>query len=198
MGTRTSFGVGMALTLGVAYAAPAQWSLEDLLTIGLSHPHFDLKWGVTEEEVQRAHPDWVEVPSRFDEFKLEGTLIEQGCTFHVFVGAAKGADQLSWLRLEYVAGEVQACIGRVRSIVNRIYGSPSAAVRNDRHKSDDGTAPEVLAQASWDTPTSCVHLTAKESAGYVRSPLTVSFGDEQKQCGYVDQVVPVGPRKSRR
>ena len=53
MGTRTSFAVGMVLVLGDTYAAPAPWRLEDLLTIGLSHPHVDLKWGVT----KRAHPD---------------------------------------------------------------------------------------------------------------------------------------------
>jgi hypothetical protein len=125
---------------------------------------------------------------------------DQGCTFHVSVGAARGADQLSWLRLDYAAGELMACVGRMQSIVHRIYGPPSATVRNDRYKSDDGNAPGVLAQASWDTPTSCVYLTATPtgSTGYVSSPLIVSFGDEQKQCGYVDQVVPVGPRKSRR
>jgi hypothetical protein len=195
-GLALGLGIALALTGAVVHARDAGLNLRDLLSIGLSETPRSLKWGISKSEIQQRYPEFADAEGNApgsSGFRLQGSITSQGCTFAVYLRSRDESQQLTLMRLEYRAGTLPECKARLESTLDAMYGPPAITKRAAGWMTvtSEATVSGPTVQSAWHSATTCLNLTWKDGTGYRGSPLTLALGDLQRECGYVDQVVPV-------
>lgn len=170
----------LAMSTAVLSAQPG---LTEILEIGMSPAHGNLRWGASRSEVQRL------LSSESEDAKVS----DSGCVYKVYLNGTPQPDRLTSIRLEQTEGAPEKCRARVQQLLEGMFGAASTVEHESGWSlvTSDATFSGPMVQSSWQTQTTCINLSWKEGSGFPGSPLIVTLGDQSQACGYDDQIVPI-------